>query len=105
MAASYSIVKRMPDVGKTIVDVTADGSYPAGGYPVTAANVGMLNIDNIIGQDKTQQGNLIAYDPVNAKLKVYQTGAALSGVLSEAVSGDLSTSNVFRLEVTGTPVV
>ncbi len=50
-------------------------------------------------------GNDIQFDNVNSKLKIFQTGAALSGVFSEAIAGDLSTANVFRLVCKGDPIL
>jgi len=105
MAAAFSIVARRPDLRETIVDMTADGSYPANGYPVAPKDVGLISIDNIEGHEKTVLGNDIQFDNVNSKLKIFQTGAALSGVFSEAIAGDLSTSNVFRLVCKGPPIL
>ena len=49
MAAAFAIVSRRPDLRETIVDMTADGSYPANGYPVAPKDVGLISIDNIEG--------------------------------------------------------
>lgn len=73
---------------------TADAAYPAGGYAVTPAN---LNFQNeirglIVAMGIT--GSVPAWDHANKKLKFYQTGAALSGALSEAIAADLSTADI-----------
>lgn len=105
MAAAFSIVKKRPDLRETIVDMTADASYPAGGYPVTPANVGLFTVDSIESYQKGGAGNLAQYDPANAKVKIFQTGAALSGAFSEAIAADLSASDVFRLVCKGDPIL
>ena len=105
MAIALSVVARRPDLRENIVDMTADGSYASGGYAIAPKDVGMLSIDSIEAYEKTGQGNIAQWDPTNSKLRVFQTGAALSGVLSEAIAGDLSTANVFRLVVKGTPAM
>lgn len=105
MAVSFALVSSRPDLGRKVYDMTCDGSYASGGYAITAANVGMVSIDNITASDATGQGNVASWIPADAKLKVFQGSATASAVLSEAVSGDLSTSNVFRLQVTGVPAL
>jgi hypothetical protein len=103
MAAAFTIVKRRPDMRENIVDMTADTSYPANGYPVAAADVGLLSIDSIECYQKGGAGNLAVFDPAASKIKIMQTGAALSGAFSEAVAGDLTTADVFRLVAKGDP--
>lgn len=105
MAIALARVKSRADVRETIFDMTCDGSYSSGGYAIAPKDVGLLSIDSIEAYEKTGQGNLAQWDPTNGKLRVFQTGAALSGVLSEAISGDLSTANVFRLVCKGDPVL
>jgi hypothetical protein len=103
MAIALAKVKSRPDLREAIWDMTCDGSYSSGGYAIAPADVGMLTIDSIEAYEKTGQGNLAQWDPTNSKLRVQQTGAALSGVLSEAIGADLSTANVFRLVIKGDP--
>src|SRR5215210_8659798 len=105
MAAVFTRAKAYPAANMTITDLTADGSYPANGYPVTARDLGLRSIDSVQAYERTVQGNVAQFDVTNSKLKIFQTGAALSGLLSEAIAGDLSTANVFRLVAHGPVIV
>ena len=103
MAIALALVKSRPDVREKIYDMTADGAYSSGGYAIAPADVGMMTIEDIEAHQKGGAGNLAHWDPANSKLKIFQTGAAVSGPFSECIAGDLSTSDVFRLVVKGTP--
>src|SRR5215210_5871649 len=105
MAITLTRVKALPDQRRTIYTLTCDGSYSSGGYAISPRDLGLFQIDSLMAYETSGQGNLAQWDAPNGKLRVFQTGAALSGVFSEAVSGDLSTANVFRIEATGNPVL
>jgi hypothetical protein len=105
MAASFARVAGRPDYSETTTDMTCDASYPAGGYPVTPANLGMLDApDTVYCYVKSAQGLLAMHDPTNAKIKLFVSGTTDS-VLNEAGSNDVSTSVIVRLVCRGRPVI
>lgn len=62
--------------------ITGDTSYPAGGTVVDAA--GDRDYEFLVAQGVG--GHLPMYDAPNKKLKMYWTGAGLSGVLAEVTA-------------------
>jgi hypothetical protein len=77
-------------------DITFDSSYPTGGEALTAADVGLTKIDNVlsVGTATNSAGTLahnVRYDFTNSKLQAFETGAAVDGPHKEATStADLS---------------
>jgi hypothetical protein len=68
-----------------IRDVTFDSSYPTGGEPLTAADVGLKRIDQVLcdAGAKNAAGTLVIpvrYDHANAKLQGYEYNGAAAGV-------------------------
>jgi hypothetical protein len=105
MAATFARVASRPDQGRVSTDMTCDASYPAGGYPVTPANLGLLSAPvSVECYVRTAQGLLAMYDNTNSKIKLFVSGT-LDAVLNEAGSNDVSTSVVVRITATGTPVL
>ncbi len=104
MAIAYSIdLDSRRDLGQTTVDVTLDGSYPANGYPLSNAGLGMMDKpDSVQANTSSVQGVIGMWDKTNNKLKMFK-GAA--GLLVECAAGDISSANVITLEVTGRPVL
>ena len=47
----------------------------------------LLSIDSVQCYERTVQGNIAQFDVTNSKVKIFQTGAALRGLLSEAIAG------------------
>lgn len=92
------------DQGEVLVDVTLDGSYPAaGGYPITAANFGMVDMpDSMDCAVKTGHGILPVYNQGSAKLQCLK-GAA--GVLVECAAGDITSAVVVRCKAKGRPLL
>ena len=43
MALGYSIVRKNALAHRVVVDITADAAYPAGGWPLTNASMGVLS--------------------------------------------------------------
>lgn len=104
MAIAYNLVRRMPDMSKTIVDITLDGAYAAGGYALTNSALGMAaKADMIDPMVITAQGFDAAWDQVNNKLKMWKSGS--TSAKAECVAGDLSSAVVVRCEVTGIPLI
>jgi hypothetical protein len=65
-----------------LVDVTCDASYPTGGYPLSATQLGLSKARGVIVTSHPS-GYVIEFDAVNSKLKFYRTnttGAALSEI-------------------------
>jgi hypothetical protein len=105
MALAFSInPNSRRDLGETITDVTCDRSYPgSGGYPITGANFGMLNLPDAMDcAFKTGQGIHPVYNQGAAKLQLLK-GAA--GLLVECAAGDVSSAVVVRCKAKGQPVL
>jgi hypothetical protein len=97
-----------PDLREVVTDVTLDGSYAAGGYAITPAELGMLGAPDAVEcvsyrHATATSSNLAVWDPVNSKLKVFETGGAVSGPFAECIAGDITTAHVVRLKATGNP--
>jgi hypothetical protein len=105
MAISYKIVAQYPDMRTTIVDVTLDASYAAGGYALSNASMGVLSnpvsVDATMNYATTQPIPL--WDSATNKLAFFKSNTAAK--VTECANTDLSTSNVCRLTVIGQPVV
>ena len=112
MAIAYAIdpnpLKSRRDLGETLVTITLDGSYGAGGYALTNSSLGMLDTpDNIIMTyvHATATSDFVpVYDRANNKIKVFKSGASGS-TLTECVSGDITTSHSIICTVQGRPMI
>jgi hypothetical protein len=103
MAIAYNVVRRLPDTGKTIVDITLDGSYAAGGYALDPGSLGMeLAPDMVDPQIITGQGFTPQWNQSTGKLQFFKNAAG-AGAFTECVNTDLSTAVKCRCEVTGYP--
>lgn len=106
MAPTFStpLTASRRDSGVTIVDMTCDAAYPgSGGYPVTAANFGMIDMpDSMDCAVKTGHGFLAVYNQGASKLQMLK-GAA--GVLVEAASADITSSVIVRCTSRGRPIL
>lgn len=71
-----------------------DSSYPAGGYPVTAKQLGLAKVLFIMPVGNG--GYVVQYDSVNAKMQVFRQSAATSA-LTEPTGVDLSASTFHLL--------
>jgi hypothetical protein len=105
VAHSYTRIATYPDMRKNVVDVTLDAAYPANGYVLTAAGLGMLSVDSVVPVVSTTEAITPQYIAASGKLKLLKTGAATSGVLLEIANTDVTTSTKVRCDVTGTPVL
>jgi len=85
-----------------VYTITPDASYPTGGYPITPAQVGLLNITYVDSQNTTGTTSVIwQYNYTTKSLQAYWTGPAISGVLAEVTNTtNLSTFPV-RIRVQG----
>jgi hypothetical protein len=110
MAIAYSIDnnKSRRDVGKTVVTITLDGSYAAGGYALSNTSLGMLDTpDNINMQyvHATATSDFVpVYDRANNKIKIFCSGTA-SATLNECTSGQITSGHSIICEVQGRPIL
>jgi hypothetical protein len=106
MAASAAIVDRgaAGDLFTRIVDITLDGSYPAGGYPLTAQQLGLGTNGVILFVDGTGSktgGWIVAWDYTNGKLQVFDGSGAANVAMHEVAAATVLTGVVARLLVWG----
>jgi hypothetical protein len=107
MAATPAIVNRgaAGDLFSRIVDVTLDGSYPAGGYALTPQQLGFGLNGQILfvdaGTVSKTGGWLVGWDYTNGKLQVFDGSGAASAAMHEAGAGTVLTTVVVRLQVFG----
>lgn len=106
MAATPVIVDRgaAGDLFFRVVDVTLDGSYPAGGYALTPQQLGFgLNgtIYAVLGAFSKTAGWLVGWDFTNGKLQVFDGSGATSVAMHEAAAATVLTTVVARLVVMG----
>lgn len=69
------------DLRITTREVTFDSSYPTGGEPLTAANLGLTYVSTAIATLKTAATGSVTqvwYDIANAKLKAYTAAAEVA---------------------------
>jgi hypothetical protein len=102
MAIAYKMIRQLPDANKTIVDITLDAAYAAGGYALTPASLGFETAPNMVDPQVVTtagQGFVPSWNQQTGKLQMFKVGAA--GAMTECVNTDLSASVKVRLEVTG----
>jgi hypothetical protein len=106
MAASASVVDRgaAGDLFFRVVDITLDGSYPGGGYPVAAKDLGfgtngvILHVDGAMSKTG---GWSVAWDYTNGKLQVFDGSGAANVAAHEVAAATVLTGVVARLMVWG----
>jgi hypothetical protein len=104
MALAYTSVRKNPDIGKMVTDVTLDGSYSAGGYALSNAGLGMYGAPDMVDpQVITGQGFSPGWNRGTGKLMMFKSAAGASP-FTECVAGDLSTAVVVRCEALGIPL-
>ncbi|WP_457556326.1 hypothetical protein [Candidatus Pyrohabitans sp.] len=85
MAVSVSVKKTniFGTMKVVIAEIAFDTSYPAGGEPLTASDLGLTKIDHISIEPKS--GYIFEYDYANSKVKAYYAdyAAASAGPLIE----------------------
>lgn len=103
-ALTFAAVKRFkPHAGikRGIIDITFDAVYAAGGWAITAANLGITGAGVILTlvPPAHKNGYHLEWDQVNSKLKAYQEQDTAS-LSKEIDAGDLDTQ-VARCEYVG----
>lgn len=77
----------------TVVDLTLDGSYQPGGYPLAPSDFSLSNLTLVVVDPAP--GYVLRYDYAGEKLLSYDTGSASGAALSETAEGtDLSAVSV-----------
>ena len=95
MALSFTFKRKHPQKGgfrSGYVDITLDAAYPSGGWPITAANLVLSTLHNLMPPG-SKNGFVLEWDHVNGKLKAYQEADGASA-LGEIDAADLSTAVV-----------
>jgi hypothetical protein len=106
MAAAAAIVDRgaAGDLFTRVVDVTLDGSYPAGGYPLTPQQLGLGANGQIMFVDANYSkvgGWECAWDYTNGKLQVFDGSGAANAAAHEVIATTVLTGVIARLMVWG----
>lgn len=106
MAATASVVARgaAGDLFFRVVDVTLDGSYPAGGYPLAAKDLGFGTNGTIvfIDADVSKTGLwTVAWDYTNGKLQVIDGSGAANAAGHEVIATTVLTGVVARVMAWG----
>lgn len=107
MAASAATIKRgaAGDMFFRIVDVTLDNSYPAGGYALAPAALGLGASGTVFMVDAATVsktgGWLCGWDYTNSKLQVFDGSGAASLAMHEIGAGTSLAGVVVRLFVMG----
>jgi hypothetical protein len=83
-----------------MVDLTCDASYPAGGYPLTATNLGLTSLITVIVLSQGLGGVCWMWDNTTNKLKGWK-GAATSIPFTEIANSDISVATIVRLLAIG----
>jgi ABC-type uncharacterized transport system permease subunit len=103
VAATVAIIDRgaAGDLFFRVVDVTLDGSYPAGGYPLAAKDLG-FGTNGLVymvdpGTVSKTGGWLAGFDSTNSKLQVFDASSAVNVALHEVAAATVLTGVVVRL--------
>jgi len=92
MALAFANFKRKPPQKGGwrggYVDITLDGAFPTGGWPITAANLVLNTLHNLI-PPASKNGFPLEFDHVNSKIIAYQEADGASA-LGEIDAADLS---------------
>jgi len=80
-------------IKQRIVDILWDNAYPAGGEPLSAADLGMAGILGVQPITTTSNGYVVDYDLTNSKLRAWQsdTDGADAPMEDNSTAGALNT--------------
>ena len=111
MAASFTRVAETDqrrDLGYVLTDMACDTAYPSpGGYPVTPANLGLLDApDHVECYVKSMHRLIPVYDQATSKVQLWQAGTA-NAPLNECTSSDtdVTASVIVRIKAHGRPAM
>jgi hypothetical protein len=95
-------------MGETLVTITLDGSYAAGGYALSNPAMGMLDTPDNINMTyvhATATNDFVpVYDRANNKIKVFKAGTA-GATLNECVNTDITSGHSIICQVRGRPTL
>lgn len=111
MALTFTVVRGTESeqgrVRERIYDVLLDNSYPAGGWPISPDDVGLLAIVGIepIGGSLSNGAaqttlTVLAWDTATSKLQAFESGAANAALAEKNEATGLNTT-VARLRAIG----
>lgn len=105
---SYVIAKKsVDDQSNTVVDATVSFgngvlTYPANGIPLTPGNLACPNvIDALMIEGAQGAAFSYQYDPVHQSVRIFQTGAALSGPLAELTGAATPAATTLNIRASG----
>jgi len=106
MAASASVVSRgaAGELFFRLVDVTLDGSYPTGGYPLVPKEIGFGTngvTSHVDGAMSKSGGWSVGYDHATGKLQVFDGSGAANVAGHEVAAATVLTGVVARLMIWG----
>jgi len=106
MAATAQIVDRgsAGDLNFRVVDVTLDGNYPAGGYPLAPKDLGFgLNgLIYLVDSAMSKTGGwTLGWDYTAGKLQVFDASGAANAAGHEAAAATVLTGVVARIFAMG----
>jgi hypothetical protein len=105
MAATFALLKKEADLGRTITTMTCDGAYPAGGYPLVNAQLGLLGNPRSVQCNYTHatatSTNVADWVPSTNKVAIFESGTGVSAPLVECVAGDITTGHTVRITAYG----
>lgn len=109
MAIAYASVERRPDLGRTITDITLDGSYSAGGYALDNKSLGLLSnpksVECTYKHATATVSSLPQWDSANNKIKIFETAGTVDLPFKEVAAGDVTSSHVIRATAYGDVIV
>lgn len=111
MAATITVVRRETYGSRhhVTINILFDGSYPTGGYPVSAADCGLGTLETLtpvnVGGDVigAPDGNIVQYNPLTGKLLVLygDNNNAADGPLIELPNGTGLSLHSANMEAVG----
>src|SRR5215813_4914165 len=106
MAATVTVVRRGSSGDQFVrtVDVTCDNAYPAGGYPITPAQLGFGTngvIDFVASALSKAGGWECGWNYTTNKLQVFDSSGAANAASVEITTATAVNGVVFRLRVYG----
>jgi hypothetical protein len=106
MALTYSIIGRgsIGNLGIRVVDITLDNAYAAGGWALTAKDLGFGTNGQVLGvipMGGAEQGRILEWDQANNKLLVRDASGAANAASPEITTLTQMNGFVCRVVVLG----
>ena len=106
MALTFADVRRWSQpyngIRYAIEDITLDNAYPAGGWPITAANLKFNTViyGGVVIGGGAPLGALLLWDTTNGKLMAFNAAAA-GALFTELGTATFLNAKVVRMEFRG----